>query len=339
MDEEYDRIDELFGSNVEIDLALSFSRVSDYDRNGPRALDKKSFVKNEGAKIGSITDDWLFNKDTFDEIYYVFNGEKPTATLGKLVNIIIDNYVEIPNKEEIFRIIENNNFWKRSKQETVEGYFDIPEFWNYLIAIFAGRQRTLITTSELGLGQDLCNVLTTHPHSKDIFENNCRKFSQYKFNFYYKDCKIRGIIDLILVDDINKTVRFIDLKTGQDTAEKFLNSFMKYRYYFQAAFYLKAFETISKELGLEGFYELLPFEFLYIGRKEQLPLLYTVPTKWIEASWEGFTTLGGYVYRGINELLEEIKWHWQNKVFDMPKEVYENNGQLALKDNFFSVNK
>tara|TARA_R110000822_G_scaffold73853_13_gene177630 strand:+ start:3154 stop:4170 length:1017 start_codon:yes stop_codon:yes gene_type:complete len=336
MDEEYDRIDELFGSNEQIDLALSFSRISDYDRNGPKALDKKTFVSGQGVKIGSITDDWLLNRENFDDIYFVFNGDKPTATLGKLVDIILENYANIPPKEEIFNIIKKNEFWKRSKPETVEGYFDNPEFWSYLKAMFKGREKELITTSEFALGQDLATVLTTHQFSKHLFNNNFEKITQWKFNFNYSGARIRGIIDLILIDHDQKTVRLIDLKTGADTADNFLNSFIKYRYYFQAALYQMAFSVLQEEYGLKD-YKLEPFTFLYIGRKEQLPIEYTVSEKWINAAWDGFVTLGGYDYKGIDELLEEIQWHWQNKVFDMPRNAYENNGTMLLKDSFFNV--
>lgn len=337
MDEEYDRIDELFGSNDGIDLALSFSRISDYDRNGPKALDKKTFVDNYGAKIGSIVDDWLFNREKFDDLYFVFNGNKPTATLGKLVDIILENYTEIPNEDTVFEIIETNGFWKRSKPETVKGYFDVPEFWDYLTAMFKGREQTLITTDEMALSQELAHILKTHQYSKRFFETKGISIPQYKFTYKYKDCTIRGILDLIKIDHEKQTVEFIDLKTGAGNGDEFIASFIKYRYYFQAALYLKVFRYIMEEMGLVG-YTLLPFKFLYIGRKEKVPFVYEVSEKWIDAAFAGFTTQGGYDYKGIDELMEEIKWHWQNKVFNMPKEVYENNGQVSIKDNFFSVN-
>ena len=83
-----DELDELYGSNVDIDIYLSYSRVADFSKNGPKALIIRQKLEGDGIKIGSLTDDWLFNQKNFNDIYFVFNGEKPTATLGKLVNII-----------------------------------------------------------------------------------------------------------------------------------------------------------------------------------------------------------------------------------------------------------
>jgi hypothetical protein len=142
---------------------------------------------------------------------------------------------------------------------------------------------------------------------------------------------------LILIDHENQTVEFIDLKTGAGNGDEFISSFIKYRYYFQAALYMRVYQHIMEEYGIVG-YTLLPFKFLYIGRKEKVPFVFEVSDKWIDAAFNGFVTLGGYEYKGINELLDEIKWHWQNKVFNMPKEAYENDGRMAIKDNFFSVN-
>ena len=55
-------LDDLFGSSPDRQLKLSYSRVSDFDRNGPKCLIKRTFVENDGAKIGSITDDLLYTK-------------------------------------------------------------------------------------------------------------------------------------------------------------------------------------------------------------------------------------------------------------------------------------
>jgi len=329
---------ELFGSNEILDIALSYSRISDYDRNGPRALNTRTEVGGEGVKIGSITDDWLFDKENFEDKYFIYEGEKPTATLGKLVDIILKNYNAPPTKDEVLIIIEANEFWKRSKLETLLTYFDIPEFWEYLEAQYKSRVKNLVTTSELDLGKELASVLETHSFSKYIFENNnnIERINQYKFEYFYNNIKLRGIIDIVVINHTNKTVQLIDLKTGQDNAENFMNSFIKYRYYFQSLIYQNSFDVICKELKLVD-YKLLPFQFLYIGRKQKMPLVYTVTDKWFKGAQFGFKTAGGYTYKGLDVLLDEIKWHWDNKVFEMTKDIFTNKGNIFLEDQFINV--
>lgn len=331
--------------NNVISLPLSYSRISDYDRNGPKALDKKSKVENKGVRIGSITDDLLFNRDNFEDLYLIFNGTKPTATLGKLTDIILENYAELPSKEEVLQIVKNNDFWSRSKDETILGYLT-QEFWGYLKIMFEAKDKQIITTDEYALAEELVFELKTHKHSKHFFDNNFVEINQFPFSYEYNDCLIRGVMDKIIIDEQNKTIQFLDLKTGIGSADEFISSFIKYRYYFQAGLYQNATNAISA-ISDNGFFNnlhlneftLLPFKFVYISRKEKIPFVFSVSDKWINAAFNGYTTSSGYKYKGINELLEEIKWHWHNKVFNMNKEVFLNNGEVFIDDSFIKINE
>jgi hypothetical protein len=141
---------------------------------------------------------------------------------------------------------------------------------------------------------------------------------------------------MVPIDHKLKTIRLVDLKTGQGPSDEFLSSFIKYRYYFQEAVYMLACETIAKELKLED-YKFLPFQFLYIGRSEQVPVIFDVSQKWHDAALNGFTTTSGYKYKGLNETLEQIVWHFKNKEFRFSKSIIENGGKIDLNDEFFNI--
>jgi len=49
------------------------------------------------------------DKENFDKKYYLFDGNKPSASLGKLCDIILNNYTEIPNVEEVYKITVVND--------------------------------------------------------------------------------------------------------------------------------------------------------------------------------------------------------------------------------------
>jgi len=331
-------LEELYGKNEERgELLLSYSRTSDYDRNGPKALIKKSIVKNEGAKIGSLTDDLLLNKENFKKLYHIFDGEKPTATLGKLCTYIIDNFTKVPSKETVLKIIRNNKYWNKQKDETILNNFDKPEFWKYLESFIKYSNKTLVTTSDMILASTLKDTLLTHKFSKHIFNNDCETHNQFKFNIKINDLKYRGIIDILQIDHDKKTIRIIDLKTGANSLSEFLGSFLKFRYYLQEAVYMHTYDFICEKFKLKG-YSLLPFQFLYISRFEKIPVVFTVKELWNKAAIKGFTTNSGYRYKGLYELIEEIKWHWDNKVFDIKKSIYLSNGNIDLNDDFITIN-
>lgn len=325
--------------NENIDLTLSYSKLSDFDRNGAISLIRKSDKNNDGLKLGSLVDDLLFNnKEYFKNTYYIYDGEKPSATLGSLCDIILKNYDKLPSVENIFEIIKINNFWTRTKDlDKLKQCFDIPEFWNYLNSKYNSKGKVVVTSSEYRTAQELVSILKTHPYSKEILNNNFENIYQAIFEIEYKKFTIRGIIDIISIDHKNKIVYLTDLKTGKEESLQFFNSFVKWRYYYQAAIYSLAFDDICKSLNLKD-YTLAPFQFLYISKSDKIPLIYKTTEKWIKAANNGFT-LNGIYHKGINELLDEIYWCWKNKEYEIPKIIVENKGVVELNDKYIFVNE
>lgn len=322
-----------------IDLTVSYSKLSDFDRNGAISLIRRTSVNGNGVKIGSLVDDLLFlSNEDFNNLYYKFDGDKPTATLGLLCDVITKNYTSIPSVVDVGHIALNNGFWNNIKNPTLylEKY-NIKEFWDYLKCIFEASDKIIITTSEYNEALELVSILKENKYSKDILSNNLDNYYQVKFEYDYKGFIVKGIIDILTIDHVNKTVQLIDLKTGKNNAVEFEESFVKWRYYFQGALYQRAFDEICKSLNLID-YTLLPFKFLYISKSDKTPLIFIMTDKWLNAAYNGFN-IGKYKYRGINELLDEIYWCWKNKEYLIPKFIIENNGVVELKDNFIEVNE
>jgi len=337
--EKRSKLDQALDNTEQIDLILSYSKLSDFDRNGAVALVRNSRTENEGLKFGSLIDDLLFNdKDYFNKHYYIFDGEKPTATLGVLCDIILKNFITIPTEEEIVNIIILNKFWANVKnKDTLIEKFNNLEFWDYLKCKYETVNKVVITTKEYEDSKEIINILKTHKYSKPVLINEYENISQVKFSIEYRKFKIHGILDLISIDHKNKIVYFTDLKTGKNPAIEFEESFIKWRYYFQGAIYCLAFFEICKNLNLKD-YRLAPFQFLYISKSDKTPLLFKMTEKWILAAMNGFS-INRYKFKGINELIDEIYWCWKNKEYSIPKYIVENNGIINLKDNFIEINE
>ena len=340
MTKEDEEVIKLFDLNKD-KINLSFSRISSFDREGPMSLVKRPVVDNEGATIGSITDDLLndfINKTKeFDKKYYVFNGSKPTATLGNLIDDVLKLYEELPSKADVLKIIKDNGYWGSVKNPVVlNDKFDTKEFWGYLKAKYESKDKTVATSEDIQWGQDLVDTLLIHENSKGIFNNDNEKINQVDLSFVYGDFRLRGIVDILTIDHKNKTIRIIDLKTGSSKVDEFSSSFIKWRYYIQAAIYTKAAETLKEKFNLSD-YKVLPFQFLYISRFEKIPFIYEVGDKWLEAAEKGFKTSSGWEYKGLEDLLGEIRWHIHNKVYDCSKALYEANGCMKINDDFITV--
>lgn len=327
-------LDDVWLSQDNTDITLSYSRVSDFDRNGPKALLHKVQDETQGLKMGSLIDDLKFNKDKFNELYHVSNFNEPTASLNILCKIILKNFIKVPSLAVVTNLVEINELWAGTKNPKLKlEKYNTEEFWGYINDKFKGLNKTVITPEELHKGNEVVEVLNTHKFTKDLFSDELEHFYQYKFKIKIKQFYFRGILDIISVDHKNKVVYFKDLKTGGGPSSEFLTSFIKWRYYLQGAVYTLAFDEICKTLNLKD-YTLAPFEFVYIGLKELLPVSYIMTPKWLNASINGFKTSNGYHYKGLYELIDEIYFHWKNQVYDLPMNIYKNNGKVNLEDNF-----
>jgi len=337
------KLDDLFSDNEKIDLQLSYTRVSDFDRNGPQALLRRSFVENEGIKHGSLVDDILTDRMTnstlFNDKYALFNGNKPSAMLGQLADIIIENYDSVPDSQTVLKIVKNNAFWSNVKDETkLIANFDKDEFWDYVTTKLSIKDKLVVTTSEYASAELAVDTLLTHEHSKDIFTNDLENHYQVYFENKYMYFVFRGYIDKLIIDHENKTVQFYDLKTGAGKGESFMKSFIDYRYYYQGAVYMLAFDSVCEQFGLKD-YTLLPFKYLYLGKSENIPFIFTLTDKWYDAAVNGFKTRSGFKYTGLNENIEKIYFHWKTNQYDYAQEIYENKGKLDLNDDFIDVNE
>lgn len=325
-----------------VDLSLSYSKISDFDRNGPISLIRKRDVDNDGIKHGSLVDilltDKVTNSNNFEKEYVVYDDVKPSATLGKLCDIILDNYLEVPTQNKVLEIIETNKLWTNIKNpEVLDKNYNIPEFWEYLKIKFETKNKKVVTNEEFKKAKENVEILLTHPFTESLFNNKLENYYQFDISFQYKNFIFRGILDKLTIDHKKKIVYMEDIKTGEPKSEKFIESVLKYRYYLQALIYSLAFPHICEKLGLKN-YTLAPFKFIYLSKTEKNPIIYNFTEKWLKASLNGFY-IGNYKYRGLNELLDEIYFHWKYKEYDLSKKVIESNGILELNDNLLIVNE
>lgn len=325
--------------DILIDRSLSFSKLKDFAENGPKALIKRPQLTGYALSLGNLTDDFLDERVKVRDKYIVYDGAKPTATLGKLCNLVLENYRKLPSKKKVLKLVQQNHYWSNIVDiQTLINKFDLPEFWDYLKVQYKSEKekKPIVTTDMYIEAEDMALLIKTHKHTSYLFDNNYKRVYQYFFKIKINSVIFRGAIDYIAIDDDAKTVQIIDFKTGKDPAIDFPKTFIKYRYYLQAAIYLKAFRSICAKFKLKG-YKLLPFKFIYFSKGENVPIVYTVTKKWHKAGIEGFTTSYGYRYRGLNELIDDVVWHYHNRVFEMPRFLSESQGQLEIEDNFINV--
>lgn len=329
--------DAMIDNNLITDLRLSFSRVSEFDRNGPRSLIDRQKISGEFLDFGSLVDDMLQPDFDINDKYYVFDGEKPTAMLGTLCDYFVEHLDKIKYdnlNKFILDSIKQLGLWKTTKDDDKLLAKYTKEAHEYVVAMIESKNKTLVTNLLVQEATEMVSVLKTHEFSRDFILGDLEY--QVEINFEIGNFKFLSFLDYIKIDHVNKTIRGIDLKTGSKPVSEFLSNFIKYRYYLQGQIYKMALYNYAIDNNLED-YVILPFQFLYCGRYEKIPTFLEVSNKWEEASLNGFTTTSGYKYKGLYELVDSIEWHWRNEVFNMSKEQYENNGFIQINDEFINI--
>ena len=146
----------------------------------------ESDESNDGMKHGSLVDDLLTDQLTgsksYKEKYYLYDGNKPTATLGNLCDIILKNYESIPDLNTVLKIVRHNAFWSVIKDDDkLIEKFNLPKFWEYLKVMYETVDKKVITTSDNLAAREAVNVLLTHEYSKHLYFNKNDNYYQMPF--------------------------------------------------------------------------------------------------------------------------------------------------------------
>lgn len=165
-------------------------------------------------------------------------------------------------------------------------------------------------------------------------------FGKTVIEFEYLGIECKCEIDDLSIDHLNKKIIITEIKTSYDIEDSFEYTYLKRRYDLAAGFYyLAANQEFRENQGMQD-YE-IEFQFLAVDTsKERLrPLIYKLSKTDINNSINGFNLKTGHYYKGLIELINEIKWCNDTQIWNISKNAYENNSILNLEINYDSTEK
>ena len=154
-----------------------------------------------------------------------------------------------------------------------------------------------------------------------------------EFEYLGMECKCE--IDDLSIDHLNKKIIITEIKTSYDIEDSFEYTYLKRRYDLAAAFYYIAVNQEFK--GNQGLSDYnIKFQFLAVDTsKERLrPLIYKLSGNDILNAVNGFRLKTGSYYKGLVELIQEIKWSSETQNWNISEKAFENNGILNLEINY-----
>ena len=154
-----------------------------------------------------------------------------------------------------------------------------------------------------------------------------------EFEYLGMECKCE--IDDLSIDHLNKKIIITEIKTSYDIMDAFEYTYLKRRYDLAAAFYYIAVnQKFKNDENLDGYD--IEFQFLAVDTsKERLrPLIYKLSKDDIDRAINGFRLKTGSYYKGLVELIQEIKWCSETQNWNISEKAFKNNGILNLEINY-----
>lgn len=164
---------------------------------------------------------------------------------------------------------------------------------------------------------EIKNSLYTNNFTRHLFSEDDQKIlKQLEIDWEYHGVLLKSKLDLVIIDDVNKTIRLVDVKTTENP-RRFKDVFERFRYGFQAVAYTLAFKQWATEWKD---YKLLPFTFVVEGVKYTgSPLIYEVTEETFNKNFTDF-----------NIACEKYLFHTSNNMWDYSMEDYLSQAVVKL---------
>lgn len=265
----------------------------------------------------------LLQPELYDDQFYVAKSKLPSDNVKDIVDKIFKEYKcdDLSNyQDEILNILLEKNLYQTLKtNEQRLAKVITPLTTDYLNDLVHSAGKSVIDQSTYdkcirivtkfrqhpdvikNLGLDVTEFDTVNIHRE--LEASC-DLTDYKFG-------IKGILDSVLVDDVNKVIKIADIKTTGKTIPEFKDSVEYYNYWMQAAMYMLLAKCHFMKLDYK--YE---FSFVVVDKYEQI---YCFPVSAL--------TLDNWSTR-FNESLNEAHYHYTNKDYSLPYEFIVNKVTL-----------
>lgn len=296
---------------------------------------------NKAATIGRLVETLLLENHEFDNRFSMSSLAKaPTGKMLDFCNALCNRALNNP---------ENLEFKEMAKLAHIDSTFE----WklDVVLAKFIGtdneiyfkealevrkRKLTIVTLQDIANAEKIVEELKNNEFTADIVnqESNDDGFlvqNQVQIEGFEIDgLKLKGMMDKIIIDHVNKTIQCYDLKCVW-AVESFYEEYYLYRRaYIQAYLYKEACYKIREDLALDYYTVENPAFLVCDSINYYSPLLYTLNSDDMEDAYKGFEHKNKK-YPGVKTIIENLNWAKENNRWNISKSNYENNGKLNIK--------
>lgn len=295
-------------------------------------------IEKDYFDIGTKLHYYLLQPEEFNKLYVYLEyntprGEKQKEFCGTYLSLKTkgkksDEDAAIRAYEKTY--VVKNKSKDKVKEEALSLYKDLKKYLVYLEA--ANVYKDVLNYTTLTYLQEAKKQVYNHKLAKDLLgytESNVEAYNEQNIIWEHpvlKDIKCSSTLDRFVIDHDNKIIKIVDLKTTYNLSG-FINSFEKFKYYRQIAFYWMAIEYLFKQKYPNENYN------DYIKESYIIAFQTQSQTNNLLTECEVFNINEEWLNKGkeeLNTVLSELAWHFEKDLWDHRRIYYEGNGSINL---------
>ena len=302
---------------------------------------------NQAIKIGKLVETLLFERDEFDNRFYMSaSANVPTGLMMEFVEAL---YKLTKESTDDFGVV-TRSFEEISREAYVESGFKIK--YEQVIGKFIGsdaeiyyneirkvrsQNLTVVDSNDVNNAEKIVEELKNNPVTRGIVNLTSDIRYTVLTQFQIEDYQVCGhhfksMIDLVIVDHEEKTITPYDLKCTWSVENFYEEYYLYRRAYIQACLYWIAItELIQKSDSKWHGYEVNYTRFIVCDSTNYYnPLIYTLDSKDIDDAYYGFEHKGRK-YPGVKELIRDLDWALEEGVWNISRKNHENGGVINIR--------
>lgn len=280
--------------------------------------------------LGSAVHCKALEPEEFDDRFIVLNIVDPSPMYKKFIDRLFKNHIQegkfvnldgLAKASAIADAYAESGF-KWAQDKVVEKFTKDDDLQGYWKGLQQAYGKELLSGKDERCMEACLEGIKQHSKASDLIFGYQLSEVKNEFEIIWNkegyDFMLRSIIDRLIIDHNKKEIHIVDLKTTGKPVLQFAQSYSKYKYYRQLAYYRDAVRWYMKENDLDGY----AIDY-YIVASETNGTGTTLVFKPTEEDIE--FGVSKYV-----QLLDRMKWHFDNEEWDYPMEYYLNDGILEL---------
>lgn len=299
--------------------------------------------ESEDIRFGGLVDCLMFTPEEFDSKYIVTIAVRPSGQMETFVNFMYRLTKEATNDmgdltrtilelmTDAYELLRNTTANKKLRDsfETFQKKFIIDRVgFDYYTELRDRGDKLVVTSEEVEQAHKVVDYLVNHPHTSRIFNSVTNEryevIRQLIITGEVEGLLVKMMADLTIIDHQEKVIDIYDLKV-MGNIDIFPYNFLKLKYYIQLAMYTTLVRLMYPD------YRVNPVKFITVDKYRYMdPIIVTTNEDDYKNAINGFM-LSNHRYKGLNDTINDIKFHKNINIWTSTREAQENNGLVTLK--------